>query len=76
MYTVTKHYPKGTRIISVDDTQDRAIHRAGYAARVDAFCGWDGFYRVTGPQGFIHAYSVIGGIIQDHVTAEIPREHQ
>lgn len=35
----------------------------------------DHFYRIFGPEGFIVAYSVIGGKVRKHESVTIPREH-
>ena len=67
---------KGVRLIGFELTRERAIHRAGHYARQVAKLGGDAFVRVTSPEGFfVYAYSVIGGIMEDHCTDDIPEEH-
>ena len=50
---------------------DEARRLAESAAQL----GYDGLYRVFGPEGFVTAWSVLDGVVTEHKDVTIPERH-
>ena len=54
---------------------DDALELTRELAELSAKAGRDALYRLFGPQGFVTAFSVLGGKVSEHASVTIPNAH-
>lgn len=58
-----------------DYTKDQALDDVRGMADAAAKLGHDAFYRLFGPEGFVLAFSVLGGVVKHWTEPTFPMAH-